>query len=135
MKRISETLALQNVFAPQSVDASTDKTSNYVDLSGVEEAVFLISTAALGSGKSLTVKLMAASDSSGSDAEEIGSAKFTDAEGTAPQLAAGSYRVSALHGRYAAVTFQHDGAAAVVCGVTVAANTLYVPVNDWVLVV
>ena len=99
MKRISETLALQNVFAPQSVDASTDKTSNYVDLSGVEEAVFLISTAALGAGKSLTVKLMAASDSSGSDAEEIGSAKFTDAEGTAPQLAAVSYRVSALHGR------------------------------------
>ena len=135
MNRIHEALAFQNVFAPQSVDASTDKTSNYVDLSGVDESVFLISTAALGAGKSLTVKLMAASDSSGSDAQEIGTAKFTDAVGTAPQLAAVSYRPSALHGRYVAVIFQHDGAAAVVCGVTMAANTLYVPVNDWVLVV
>lgn len=136
MNRIHEALAFQNVFAPQSVAATTDKTSDYVDMSGVDEAVFLISTAALGAGKSLTVKLLAASDSEGSDAQEIGSAKFTDAEGTAPQLAAVSYRASALHGRYVAVKFQHDGAAAVVCGVTAAADTLYLPASSgWTLVV
>lgn len=136
MNRIHEALAFQNVFAPQSVDASTDKTSNYVDLSGVDESVFLISTAALGAGKSLTVKLMAASDNSGSDAEEIGSATFTDAAGTDPQLAVVSYRASAIHGQYAAVKFQHDGAAAVVCGVTAAAAALFRPAsNGWTLVV
>ena len=136
MNRIHEALAFQNVFAPQSVDAATDKTSDYVDMSGVDEVVFLISTAALGAGKSLTVKLMAASDSSGSDAQEIGAAKFTDAVGTAPQVAAVSYRPSALPSRYAAVTFQHDGAAAVVCGVTAAATARYRSAsNGWTLVV
>ena len=34
MKRISEALAFQNVLAPQSVAASTDKTTAYVDVSG-----------------------------------------------------------------------------------------------------
>ena len=136
MNRIHEGLAFQNVFAPQSVDASTDKTTAYVDLSGVDEAVFLISTAALGAGKSLTVKLMAASDSSGSDAEEIGSAKFTDEAGTEPQLAVVTYRPTAAHGRYVAVKFQHDGAAAVICGVTAAADGLYLPAaNGWSLAV
>lgn len=41
MKRISEALAFQTVLAPQSVAASTDKTTAYVDVSGVEEIVFL----------------------------------------------------------------------------------------------
>lgn len=54
MKRISEALAFQNVLAPQSVAASTDKTTAYVDVSGVEEIVFLVSAAALGKGKGLT---------------------------------------------------------------------------------
>ena len=46
MKRISEALAFQNVLAPQSVDASTDKTTAYVDASGAEEVVFLMRTVA-----------------------------------------------------------------------------------------
>ena len=55
MKRIFEKLAFANVFAPQSVEASTEKTTGYVDASGTEEVAFLISAAALGKGKSLTV--------------------------------------------------------------------------------
>ena len=136
MHRINEGLAFQNVLAPQSVSAETDTTSAYVDLSGVEEAVFLISTAALGAGKSLTVTLLAAGDSSGSDAEEIGGAVFTDAVGTAPQLAVVSCRPSAAHGRYAAVKFQHDGAAAVICGVAAACKGRCLPAeNGWTLAV
>lgn len=136
MNRMHEVLAFQNVLAPQSVSAETDTTSAYVDLSGVDEVVFLLSTAALGAGKSLTVKLLAASDSSGSDAEEIGEATFTDAVGTAPQLAVVSCRPSAAHGRYAAVKFQHDGAAAVICGVAAAAGQLHRPApNGWTLAV
>ena len=37
MKRINEALSVRAVLAPQSVAASTEKTSAYVDLSGVEE--------------------------------------------------------------------------------------------------
>ena len=136
MKRICETLAFQNVLAPQSVSASTDTTSAYVDTSGAEELSFLVSAAALGAGKSLTVSLLAASDSAGSDAKEIGSTKFTDSVGTAPQLAVLSYQVSALNGRYVAVKFQHDGDAAVVCGVLAVADGIYMPeANGWTLVV
>lgn len=136
MKRMNEALAFQNILAPQSVSASTDTTSAYVDVSGVDEVVFLLSAAALGAGKSLTVSLMAGSDSAGSDAQEIGKAVFTDSVGTEPQVAVVSYRVSALRGRYVAVKFQHDGADAVICGVLAAAAGLYLPAaNGWTLVV
>ena len=87
MKRINEALSVRAVLAPQSVAVSTEKTSAYVDLSGVEEVAFLISAAALGAGKSLTAKLVTASDDEGSDAEEIGTAKFTDGVGTQAQVA------------------------------------------------
>lgn len=136
MKRINEALGFQAVLAPQSVAASTETTSAYVDLSGVEEVAFLISAAALGAGKSLTVKLVTASDSSGSDAEEIGTAKFTDALGTQAQVAVVTYRPIAQHGRYAAVKIQHDGADAVVCGVTAVVDGAWLPAgNGWTLVV
>ena len=136
MNRINEELVFHTAFAPQSVAASTEKTSDVIDVSGVKEIVFLVSAAPLGAGKSLTVKLLASDDSSGSGAEEVETATFTDAEGTAPQTAVVSCRPSALTGRYMAVKFQHDGAAAVVCGVVAAANTLYLPaVSGWSLVV
>lgn len=135
MKRISEALAFQNVLAPQSVAASTDKTTAYVDVSGVEEIVFLVS-AALGKGKGLTVSLLASGDSGGDGAQEIGKTTFTDSVGTAPQLAVVTYKVSALNGRYVAVKLRHDAAAEVVCGVTAASSGLYLPAaNGWTLAV
>ena len=134
MKRISEALAFQTVLAPQSVAASTDKTTAYVDVSGVEEIVFLVSAAALGKG--LTVSLLASGDSGGDGAEEIGKTTFTDSVGTAPQLAVVTYKVSALNGRYVAVKLRHDAAAEVVCGVTAASSGLYMPAaNGWTLAV
>ena len=137
MKRISEALAFQTVLAPQSVAASTDKTTAYVDVSGVEEIVFLVSAAALGKGKGLTVSLLASGDSGGDGAEEmIGKTTFTDSVGTAPQLAVVTYKVSALNGRYVAVKLRHDAAAEVVCGVTAASSGLYMPAaNGWTLAV
>lgn len=136
MNRISEALAFQNVFAPQSVAATTDKTTAYVDASGAREVAFLLSTAALGANKSLTVTLLASDDSGGSDAREIGTAKFTDKEGTDPRVSVVTCKTSAAHGRYVAVKFQHDGDAEVVCGVTAASDGLYLPAgNGWVLAV
>ena len=70
MKRISEALAFQTVLAPQSVAASTDKTTAYVDVSGVEEIVFLVSAAALGKGKGLTVSLLASGGEPGQAGED-----------------------------------------------------------------
>lgn len=136
MNRISEALAFQNVFAPQSVAAATDKTTAYVDASGAREVAFLLSTAALGANKSLTVTLLASDDSGGSNAQEVDTAKFTDKEGTAPRVAVVACKASAAHGRYVAVKFQHDGDAEVVCGVLSASDGAYLPaVNDWTLVV
>ena len=136
MNRISEALAFQNVFAPQSVAATTEKTTSYVDASGAREVAFLLSTAALGANKSLTVTLLAADDSGGSNAQEVDTAKFTDKEGTAPRVAVVACKASAAHGRYIAVKFQHDGDAEVVCGVLSASDGAYLPaVNDWTLVV
>lgn len=51
MKRIFEKLAFANVFAPQSVEASTEKTTGYVDASGTEEVAFLISCRRPGKGE------------------------------------------------------------------------------------
>ena len=136
MKRISEALAFQNVLAPQSVAASTDKTTAYVDVSGVEEIVFLVSAAALGKGKGLTVSLLASGDSGGDGAEEIGKATFTDSVGTAPQLAVVTYKVSALNGRDVAGKLRPDAAAEVACGVTAASSGLFLPAaNGWTLAV
>ena len=135
MKRIFEELAIANVFAPQSVNASTDKTTSFVDASGVEEVTFLISTAALGAGKALTVTLMASENSEGSGAVAVGDATvFTDSVGTDPQIAIVSYKVSPEHGRYVGVKFQHNAAAAILCGVTAAAKSMHLPAgNGWTL--
>ena len=135
MRRIFEELAMANVFAPQSVDASTEKTSAFVDASGAEEVAFLVSAAALGKGKTLTVTLLASDDAGGSSPKAIGDATvFTDSVGTNPQTAVISYKVSPEHGRYVGVKFQHNGDAAVICGVTAAAKSMYLPaVNGWTL--
>lgn len=58
MKRIFEELAFVNVFAPQSVEKTTDKTTTFVDTSGAGEVAFLVSTAALGAGKKVTVTVI-----------------------------------------------------------------------------
>lgn len=136
MKRIVESLACLPVMAPASVNASTDTTSGYVDASGTDEVVFVVSAAPLGAGKSLTVTLLAAGDDSGSDAQELGEAVFTDAAGTEAQTAVVSYRPDPQQGRYVAVKFQHDAAAAVVCSVVALAGQLYRPAeNGWTLMV
>lgn len=135
MNRIYEALAHATVFAPQSVAASTAKTSDYVDVSAVEELQFLLSTAALGAGKKVKATLMAADSADGDGAVAVGEAEFTDPVGTAPTLAVVSYRPIAAHGRYVAVKFQHDAAAAVVCGATVSTRVGCLPAaNSWKLV-
>lgn len=133
MKRIFEELACATVFAPQSVDASTDKTTSFVDASGAGEIAFLVSTAALGKGKALTVTLMGSEKATGDSPAAIGDAVvLTDAVGTDPQMAVVSYKVDAANPRYIGLKFQHNGSAAVLCSVAVVARSLYLPAsNGW----
>ncbi len=133
MERIVETLAIKTVLAPQSVSASTDTTTGYVDASGADEVDIIISTAALGAGKGVTATLLAATDASGSNAEEVGEAlEFTDAAGTEAQAVVVSYKVDPQRGRYVAVKFQHDAAAAVICSAVAAAKMTHRPAaNAW----
>ena len=135
MIRIPEALAVASIMAPASVNASTATTTEYLDAAGASQVAFLITAAPLGAGKSLTVTLMAADDGEGSNAQELGTATFTDAYGTAPQTAVVSYEVSALNGRYLAVKFQHDAAAAVICSAVALADQIYRPAGGWTLVV
>ena len=133
MERIVETLAIKTVLAPQSVSASTDTTTGYVDASGADEVDIIISTAALGAGKGVTATLLTATDASGSNAEEVGKAlEFTDAAGTEAQAVVVSYKVDPQRGRYVAVKFQHDAAAAVICSAVAAAKMTHRPAaNAW----
>ena len=52
MVRFSERMAVLPVLAPQSVAASTDTTTEYLDASGASQVAFLVSAAPLGEGKS-----------------------------------------------------------------------------------
>ena len=137
MRRILEQLAFANVFAPQSVTNGEDKTTSFVDTSGATEVLFALSTAALGAGKTVTVTLMGSAESNGGSPEAIGEAVvFTDKVGTAPQTVLVSYKVAPAKHRYIGLKFQHSADAAVDCGVTAAADSLYLPAgNSWSLVV
>ena len=137
MRRILEQLAFANVFAPQSVTNGEDKTTSFVDTSGATEVLFALSTAALGAGKTVTVTLMGSAESNGGSPEAIGEAVvFTDKVGTAPQTVLVSYKVDPAKHRYIGLKLQHIADAAVDCGVTAAADSLYLPSgNSWSLVV
>ena len=137
MRRILEQLAFANVFAPQSVTNGEDKTTSFVDASGATEVLFALSTAALGANKTVTVTLMGSAESNGGSPEAIGEAVvFTDKVGTAPQTVLVSYTGDPAKHRYLGLKCQHSADAAVVCGVTAAADSLYLPAgNSWSLVV
>ena len=95
----------------------------------------MVSAAALGAGKKVTVTVMGADQSTGGSAKAIGDAvEFADSVGTEPQTVVVSYKVDPANPRYIGLKFQHDAAAAVVCGVSAAARSLYMPTaNGWTL--
>lgn len=117
-KRINEEFAHKVALTLQSVAASTAKTGAWLDMSGVMEAEFVATSAALGKDKSLTVELLASTKSDGTDPEKIGEVKITDTVGTEVPVAVLNYRPTAYHGRYVAIRVAHDAAAAAVCGAT-----------------
>lgn len=134
MNRICEEVQYQDVLAPQSVAASTETTSTFVDASGADVVEFLIHTGELESGKKLTVGIHTSADAGGSSPDKVGDAEFTAAGG--PGLVVVSYHVQASHGRFVGVSFQHDATEAVNCSVVAAVRGRYLPAeNVWRMVV
>lgn len=120
MKRLNEELLQAAILAPQSIASATAKESAYVDVSGVPEVLFEVSTGAISSGKALTVQLLASDSADGTGAVQIAEQVFTAASDLTAAVATMSYRPTALHGRYVGVRVQQNTGAAVIC--CVAAN-------------
>lgn len=134
--RILEALSCSCVLAPQSVAASTQTATSYVDASQAEELAFVVTTGALASGKKLTVGVYAAAASDGTGAEKIGEAVFTASDALTSAQAVVSCRPRAEHGRYIGLKIQHDAAAAVICAANVFGAVSYLPAaHGWTLVV
>jgi len=134
MNRIHEALKHTVAMVPASVAASTETASSYLSAADLPEVEFLLSTGAIASGKTLTVALYAADDSSGTNAKKVAEKVFTASSDMASAVAVVSARVTADRGGYYAVKFQHDCAAAVVCAVTMSAPVRGLPAdNSWLL--
>lgn len=132
--RTTEAYQKSAVFAPASVNAGTFTTSTFVDAAGAQEVSFDVITAALGSGKKLTVQLLGSANVSGSSAEVIKEVVFTAGSALTSAVATVSYHPSALNGRYVGIKFKHDADAAVLCAVTAAIHPGMVPVKgNWAL--
>lgn len=136
MERICEALKHTVAMAPASVAASTETATSYLSAAGMSEVEFLVSTGAIASGKTLTVALYAADDSSGTNAQKVVEKVFTASAAMTSAVAVVSARVTADRGGYYAVKFQHNCAAAVICAATMSGPVRYRPAeNDWSLVV
>jgi len=136
MNRICEAFAHQVAFVPQAVATATEKTSDYLSVSGFSEVEFLITTGALAAGKTLTAGIYSADDAAGTNAVKVSEKTFTVSEAMASALAVVSAKVTADRGGYYAVKFQHDADADVVCAATMSGAVHYLPAdNDWKLVI
>lgn len=134
MKRLTDCYAVSCVLAPASVAASTETTTGFVDAKGKSEIAFLVAAASLANGKKLTVAVYAGSDASGTGAKKVAEKVFTASAAMEKVLVSASYKPKDGDGRYVGIKFQHDSAAAVVCGVTAAAADIYHPAeNGWTL--
>lgn len=133
MRRLTEELLNVVALAPQDVATATLTTTGFVDLSGVPEVTFLISTGALAKGKKLTVQLVASDVAAGTGAVQIAEQVFTaDDALTGGAVAAVSYKPAAANGRYAAIKFKHDAGSDVSCAVTAMLRQRMLPAeNGW----
>lgn len=116
--RIFESVSHALVLAPVSVEPSTlTPTTAFVDMQTILNVDFVVSTAAMESGKKLHLELWGADDAAGSEnARKLAEVDHVLGE-SGPVLAIISYRVQAQNPRYIGVKLQHDAGAGVVCAV------------------
>lgn len=134
MNRLTEELKSVSVYAPKAVSTASLTTTDFVDVSGIQEVVFQIAAGSLAKDKSLTVQLVASDVAAGTGAVKIAEQMFTAEALTSAPLAVVSYKPSALHGRYIGIKFKHDAGSDVICGVTAQLRQREIPAeNSWVM--
>ena len=135
MNRICEELKSAVALVPVSLATATDSTPVYIDCAEFTMVDFLISHGALESGKTVTVKVYAADNPSGTNATKVGETDFVAGGALTSGVYAASARISADKGRYYGVVIQHDkGSAMVVSGVAVG-KVKYLPAKTPALII
>ena len=130
MTRIFERISTVCCLAPASVAASTETATDYVAAKGILSIDFHILLASLASGKTLTVALYSADDSTGANAEKVAETSFTAADAMSKVAAVVSIEVDAP---YYCVKFQHDSASAVMCSAVCNCCGMYTSAQGWTL--
>ena len=98
--RLHEELDIRCVKAPASIATATATKSDYVDGSGVDEIAFLWSMAALASGKTMTIKIYAADDDTGTNATVVATGTKTAAADIAKATGCASIKVAGEQMRF-----------------------------------
>lgn len=128
MNRIHEELNVKCAKAPASIATATATKSDYVDASGADEIEFYWSMASLASGKTMTVKIYEADDTSGTHAAKIAEGAVTaGTSAIAGATACASIRVPGNGKRYYCAEITHDTGSGVVCSCVAISRPYYCP--------
>jgi len=130
MNRIYEEIESTCVFAPASVNASTETTSAFVSASMLDSIDFHVVMASLANTKKLKVGIYAGDNASGDNAVKIDETEFVATAALTNVLAIASVQVDGSQKAYYGVKFQHDSDAAVICSVTANGRTIYRPADN-----
>ena len=134
--RLHEELDIRCVKAPASIATATATKSDYVDGSGVDEIAFLWSMASLGAGKTMTLKVYAADDATGTNAAVVATgAKTAGADAVAGATGCASVKAAGDRKRYYCAELTHDSGSGVVCSCVAVARPMYMPGTEPALVV
>ena len=134
--RLHEELDIVCVKAPASIATATATKSDYVDGSGKDEISFLWSMASLGSGKTMTIKVFAADDGTGTNAAVVATGSVTaGADAVAGATGCASVKVAGERPRFYCAEITHDSGEGVVCSCVAIARPFYCPATEPALVV
>lgn len=136
MQRLHEELSIISVAAPASIATATATKSAYVAASGNDEIAFIWSMASLASDKTMTIKIYAADDSSGTNAQAVATGTKTAGDSAvAGATGCGSVKVAASGNKYYCAEITHNTGSAVVCSCVAVARPIYCPAAEPTLVV
>ena len=134
--RLHEELDIICVKAPASIATATATKSDYVDGSGRDEIAFLWSMATLASGKTMTIKVYAADDDSGTNAAVVATGTVTaGADAIANATGCASVKVPGDGKRFYCAEITHDSGSGVICSCVAIARPFYCPAEEPALVV
>lgn len=134
--RLHEELDIICVKAPASIATATATKSDYVDGADRDEIAFLWSMASLGSGKTMTIKVYAADDATGTNAAVVATGTVTaGADAIAKATGCASVKVAGDRARFYCAEITHDSGSGVICSCVAIARPFYCPAAEPALVV